>query len=214
MNAKPVNAKSMIRVFLADDHTVVRMGLAAIFSREKDLVLVGEADNGLTAVERIAETRPDVVIMDLMMPKLGGAEATERILRTRPETKILLLTTYTSPEDTQRAIDAGAVGALVKDSSQPEIIGAIRRVFAGERVVSPAILAGLKRKEESAQLSARQLEILSYASKGFNNQEIARLAKVGPDCVKSHLKAIFARLGASSRTEAVTIAFRQGIITP
>ncbi|MGN0832979.1 MAG: response regulator [Kiritimatiellia bacterium] len=208
-----MNAKPKIRVFLADDHTVVRMGLAAIISIEKDLVIVGEADNGLTAVERIVETRPDVVIMDLMMPKLGGAEATERILKTLPETRILLLTTYTSPEDTQRALAAGAVGALVKDSSQPELIGAIRRVFAGERVISPAILASVSRRE-AVQLSVRQLEILTYASRGFSNNEIARLAKVGPDCVKAHLKAIFARLGASSRTEAVTIAFQQGIITP
>lgn len=209
-----MNAKQKIRVFLADDHLVVRMGLAAIFSIEKDLTLVGEADNGLAAVENVLKTHPDVVIMDLMMPKLGGAEATERILKDSPGIRILILTTYGSSEETKRALDAGAAGALVKDSSKSEIIGAIRRVAAGERVISPEILASIGQRVSTVRLSDRQLEILQYASKGFNNGEIARLAKVGPDCVKSHLKTIFARLGASSRTEAVTIAFQSGILAP
>ena len=199
-------AKPKIRILLADDHLVVRMGLTTILSIEKDLVLVGEAGDGLEAIDLVRKSHPDVVIMDVMMPKLGGAEATERILREFPKTRILILTTYGSSEDTKRALDAGACGALVKDSSKTLIIDAIRRVAAGERVVSPEILASINQETSGSELTERQREILHYVSKGLSTAEIARLAKVGPDCVKSHLKAIFVRLGASTRAEAVTIA--------
>lgn len=205
-------AKPKIRILLADDHLVVRMGLAAIFSVEKDLELVGEAGDGLAAVRLCRETHPDVVIMDIMMPKLGGAEAAERILKDFPRTKILILTTYGTSDDTKRALDAGACGALVKDSSKTVIIDAIRRVAAGERVISPEIRASINQESSCPELTERQLEILRYVSKGLSTAEIARLAKVGPDCVKSHLKTIFVRLGASTRAEAVTIALSKKLL--
>ena len=205
--------KRKIRILLADDHLVVRMGLAAIIGIEKDLELAGEAGNGQDAVRLAAELNPDVIIMDLMMPKLDGVKATERILKENPDRKILILTTFGASEDIKRALDAGAIGAMVKDSAHAELIGAIRATARGERTLSPSIKSQLKTASDSTpNLTPRQLEILSYVAKGLNNREIAPLIGTGPDCVKAHLKTAFARLGATSRSEAVALALNAGLI--
>lgn len=204
--------KRKIRILLADDHLVVRMGLAAIIGIEKDFELAGEAGNGGEAVRLAAELDPDVIIMDLMMPQLNGVEATERIFRQNPDAKILILTTFGDSEDLKRALDAGALGAMVKDSAHAELIDAIRATARGERTLSPAIRSQLRSSTPQPDLTPRQIEILSYVAKGLNNREIAPLIGIGPDCVKAHLKTAFARLGATSRSEAVAIAVNSKLI--
>ena len=201
-----------IRVMLADDHLVVRMGLAAIISIERDMELVGEAADGVEAVKLAAELRPDVVIMDIVMPRLDGVAATSEILKGNPGTKILILTTFGTSEDLRRALDAGATGALVKDSAQTELVSAIRKCAAGEKTLSPSIARQLKCEMPKICLSPRQLEMLKYVAKGFNNAEIASMTGIGRDCVKAHLSAAFTRLNASSRSEAVAIAIRLGLL--
>ena len=201
-----------IKVMLADDHLVVRMGLAAIISIERDMEVVGEAADGAEAVKLAAELRPDVVIMDIMMPKLDGVAATAEIRKRNPETQILILTTFGTSDDLRRALEVGATGALVKDSAQTELVSAIRECAAGRNVISPAVARQLKYEMPKIELSPRQLEMLNYVAKGFNNAEIANMVGIGRDCVKAHLSAAFTRLNASSRSEAVAIAIRLGLL--
>jgi len=201
-----------IRVMLADDHLVVRMGLAAIISIERDMEVVGEAADGAEAVKLATELHPDVVIMDIMMPKLDGVAATAEIRKRNPETQILILTTFGTSDDLRRALEVGAKGALVKDSAQMELVSAIRECAAGRKIISPAITRQLQYEMPKIELSPRQLEMLNYVAKGFNNAEIANMVGIGRDCVKAHLSAAFTRLNASSRSEAVAIAIRQHLL--
>jgi DNA-binding NarL/FixJ family response regulator len=207
-----MSGKKKIRVMLADDHLVVRMGLAAIISIERDMELVGEAADGAEAVKRAAELHPDVVIMDIMMPRLDGVAATAEIRKRNPETQILILTTFGTSDDLRRALEAGATGALVKDSAQTELVSAIRECAAGRKVISPAVARQLQYEMPKIELSPRQLEMLNYVAKGFNNAEIANMVGIGRDCVKAHLSAAFTRLNDSSRSEAVAIAIRLGLL--
>ena len=206
--------KSKIKILLADDHLVVRMGLAAIIGTESDLTLVGEASDGLEAVQLVDKLAPHVVIMDLMMPKMDGVAATEQILKKHPDTKILILTSFGNSEDLNRALDAGALGALVKDSAYDDLISAIHSVYEGKRALGSAIRRQLKAPSQEVELKPRQLEILKYVAKGLNNREIAKLVGIGPDCVKAHLSAAFAHLNAASRAEAVAIALQKGLLKP
>ncbi|MCR5752299.1 MAG: response regulator transcription factor [Kiritimatiellae bacterium] len=208
-----MEAKGKIRILLADDHFVVRSGLASILSFEEDLEVVGETDNGVSAVEMAKELKPDVVLMDLKMPKMDGAEATVQMHRSSPETKVLILTTFGESVEMKKALEGGAAGALVKSSSQEEIIGAIRRIAAGGRIVSREIMHGVRELESIPSLSSRQLEILNLIAKGFSNQEIAKVVGVSLETVKDHIKKILARLNASSRTEAASFAVNLHLIT-
>ena len=201
-----------IKVMLADDHLVVRMGLAAIISIERDMEVVGEAADGAEAVKLAAELHPDVVIMDIMMPKLDGVAATAEIRKRNPDTQILILTTFGTSDDLRRALEVGATGALVKDSAQTELVSAIRECAAGRKILSPAVARQLQSEMPKIELSPRQLEMLNYVAKGFNNAEIANMVGIGRDCVKAHLSAAFTRLGAASRSEAVAIAIRLGVL--
>ena len=201
-----------IKVMLADDHLVVRMGLAAIISIERDMEVVGEAADGAEAVKLATELHPDVVIMDIMMPKLDGVAATAEIRKRNPETQILILTTFGTSDDLRRALEVGATGALVKDSAQTELVSAIRECAAGRKIISPAVARQLQYEMPKIELSPRQLEMLNYVANGFNNAEIANMVGIGRDCVKAHLSAAFTRLEASSRSEAVAIAIRLGLL--
>ena len=201
-----------IRVLLADDHLVVRMGLAAIIDLEADMSVIGEASNGDEAVRLAAELRPDVVIMDLMMPKLNGADASAKILRANPDAKILVLTTFGTSDELKNALVGGVLGALVKDSAHLELIAAIRATAAGHRHVSPVIERQIRSAPKRIELTERHVEILGYVAKGFSNADIANMIGIGRDCVKAHLKTAFARLNASSRSEAVAIAIREGLL--
>ena len=205
--------KPIIKVVLADDHLVVRMGIAAILSLERDIAVVGEADNGEDAIRLTRELKPDVVVMDIMMPRKNGVEATIEILRENPAAKVLALTTFGTSQDIRQLLEAGAAGALLKTSSQDEIVSAIREVACGKRVVSKEIENSLRAAPALPRLSARQLEVLNLVAKGFANHDVARILGISVNSVKDHLKNIYAVLGASSRTEATSIALNLELIT-
>ena len=202
-----------IKVLLADDHLVVRMGIAAIISFEKDLVVIGETDNGIDAVRLARELKPDVIVMDLMMPRMSGADATAEILMENPAAKVLVLTTFGTSQEIRKVLDAGAAGALVKTSSQSEIIDAIRSVAAGRRVISKEISNSLKAEPDVPKLSSRQIEVMNLVAKGFANNDIARILNISVNSVKNHLKNIYTILDVSSRTEAATIAINLKLIS-
>ena len=203
-----------IRIVLADDHLVVRMGIASIISYEDDLEVVAEASDGREAVRLAKQLRPDIVLMDLVMPHMGGVEATAAIRAACPDTRVIILTTYGTPSDLKSAMDAGACGALSKTSSQREIIDALRKTASGRQVVSREFVHSLKTAAEPPKLSLRQLETLTYIAKGFSNQEVADMLGISIDTVKDYLKTIYGRLGVSTRAEAVSLAVSNGSIQP
>ena len=201
-----------IRILIADDHLIVRMGLSLLISRQKDMTLVGEAENGEAAVRLAAETRPDVIIMDIRMPILDGTMATRQILTARPETRILILTTFGASADVAAAIDAGACGAISKDNAQDALLEAIRRTAVGKPVIDDDIRVTLDSYRTTPHLSDRQIEILDYASRGLGNAEIAKILGITGDGVKKHLKQIYIALNVSTRAEAASLALRLGLI--
>lgn len=194
------------KILIADDHVVVRMGLAAIIAAEDDMRLVGEACDGAEAVELARSLAPDVILMDLMMPGKDGAEATAEIIAADAQAKILVLTTFGESEEMAKAMGAGAAGALIKDTPRNELVAAIRSVAQGNKVVSPEISHVLSARNEKPQLSPRQLEVLTYVSKGLTSKAISACMGISQDGVNGHLRAIFTHLNAASRTEAVAIA--------
>ena len=208
-----MKTKSKIRILLVDDHLVVRMGIASILSFDPDFEVVGQADSGAEALSMAQTLNPDIVIMDLMMPDMDGVEATRRIHAVRSDIRILVLTSFGTSVEVHRAIEAGATGALVKTSTQDEICSAIRQVFNGQCVLSPEIKNTLKCADDDAMISEQQREILRLVANGYSNKEIARILDIGANCVKYHLKVIFANLGASSRAEATSIALGCGLIS-
>ncbi len=208
------NEGKTIRILLADDHLVVRMGLAAILSFEADMTVVAEAENGLEAVRLAAETKPDIVVMDLMMPQLDGAAATARILADDPTVGIVVLTSYGGSVHVKRALDAGAKSALLKSTARTVLIDAIRRTAAGESVVSLEISNTLAGDADRINLSDRKLEILRYVAKGLSNREIAEILHISPNGIKNHLKIVFSRIGVATRSEAVAFAVAHNMVEP
>ena len=204
--------KAKLKVLLVDDHLVVRMGLSTLIGLEKDISVVGTAGNGKEALRLVRQHRPDVVIMDLMMPEMGGAEATARIMKEFPSSRILLLTTFGDSDDLRSAMEAGAISAIVKDASHDELVSAIRETAAGRHMISPEIRQAIRGSESTPELNRRQIDILTYAAKGMITNAIAEKLGIGPDCVKAHLRTAFAKLGASSRSEAVARALQKGLL--
>ena len=198
------------RILLADDHLVVRMGIASIISFEKDLSVVGEAETGLEAVQKARELLPDIIIMDLMMPEMNGATATAAIRRECPNAKIIILTSFTGAPELKQAIDAGVMGVLDKDSSQGSIVATIRDVIAGKSTISPKLKRNLE--QPSIQLTPRQVEVLNLVAKGYTNREMAKILNIGIESVKDRLASILVRLNASTRSEAVAIATYEHLI--
>ncbi len=211
MSEKPT--KKPLRILIVDDHLVLRMGLSALISLEPGMSVVGEAEDGESALELVGKLHPDVVIMDIMMPRMNGVEATMRIAAEHPEARILLLTTFSASGEVVQALDAGACGAIVKDSSQKELIAAIKAVAEGKHVVSPEISRTIAGVSSKPHLSERHLAILGYVAKGLSNPEIGKLLGIGADCVKAHLKIIYSRLGVATRTEAVAMALRENLLS-
>ena len=201
-----------IRIFLADDHGLLRLGLATLIDFHDDLEIVGDAENGEEAVERVCRLKPDVVVMDLMMPMLDGVSATQRIKERLPETKVLILTSFGTSADVSRAIRAGASGALVKDTPNDELIDSIRKIAAGERVLSPEIERALADEPAPPEFTPRQLDVLGAITRGLTNAEIGRMLGISADAVRQHVIKVCERLGASNRAEAVAIALRKQLL--
>jgi DNA-binding NarL/FixJ family response regulator len=201
-----------IRVLVADDHPVVRTGLAAVISQEPDLLLVAQAENGERAIALFREHLPDVALMDLRMPVLDGVEAIRKITGEFPEARILALTTYEGDADIRRALEAGARGYLLKDMLLSDVITAIRMVRRGERVIPTAVAIRLAEFPERSDLTDREVEVLQLVARGLSNKEAARAIGRMDETVKIHLKNIFAKLGVADRTEAVTVALARGLI--
>jgi DNA-binding NarL/FixJ family response regulator len=206
------NCSDSTRILIADDHPAVRAGLAAMILAEDDLLVAAQAENGEQAVTFYREHRPDLVLMDLRMPVLGGVEATARITTEFPDARVLALTTYQGDGDVRRALDAGARGYLLKHMLMTEVIAAIRAVCRGEYVIPPPVAANLARHPERDRLTPRELEVLGLMAQGKSNKEIAVAIGRTDETVKIHLKSVFAKLKATTRTEAVRVALGRGLV--
>jgi DNA-binding NarL/FixJ family response regulator len=201
-----------IRVLTADDHQVVREGVRAMIANEPDIDVVAEASDGREAIALYERFQPDVVLMDLRMPRADGLEATRAIVAAHPDARIVALTSYEGDADIYRALDAGARGYLLKDMLGIEVIQAIRTVASGKRVIPPEIAGRLAEYTPRVNLTPRELEVLRLAARGFRNREIAVAIGRTVATVKEHVRHVMEKLGAADRTEAVTLALQRGII--
>jgi DNA-binding NarL/FixJ family response regulator len=201
-----------IRVLVADDHPIVRAGLATVVSQQLELELVGEAADGAEAVIIVRERRPDVVLMDLRMPHMDGVTAIRQIKSEFPDVGVLALTTYEGDVDIHRALEAGARGYLTKDMLLTEVVSAIRAVHRGERVIPAQVAARLAEFTPRTDLTEREIEVVRLVARGLSNHEIAGVIGRSDETVKLHLKNIFSKLGVADRTEAVTLAISRGIL--
>jgi len=206
---------NQIRLVIVDDHPVVRDGLRGMLESQPDFEIVGEASDGSAAVRLAESLVPDIVLMDLRMPVMDGVTALREIKTHNPQVQVLVLTTYDSDADILPAIEAGASGYLLKDSSRGELFAGIRAAARGETVLAPAVaarLVGRMRAPGEEQLSSREVEVLQLVAEGESNSEIASHLHISQATVKSHLVHIFGKLGVSDRTAAVTAALRRGIL--
>lgn len=201
-----------IKVLIADDHAVVRMGLAALISAEDDIMVVGEAKNGDEAVSQAMRLAPDVVVMDLVMPKKDGIAATIELREKTPKARVLILTSYSTSDGIAHAIQAGAAGALTKSAENDTLVDAIRAVHAGRQFVSAEIKRLIAEDPPVQELSPRQKEILSSITRGLSNDDMAKQLGISKASVKTHILALFQKLGAANRAEAVAIALRKQLL--
>ena len=205
-----------IRLVIVDDHPVVRDGLRGMLESQPDFEVVGEGANGEEAVQLANSLKPEVMLMDLRMPLMDGVTALGQIKTSSPAVQVLVLTTYDSDADILPAIEAGAMGYLLKDTSREDLFSAIRATARGESVLSPGVAAriiGHMRAPAEEKLSSRELEVLQLVAEGDSNSEIANRLHISQATVKSHLIHIFDKLGVSDRTAAVTAALRRGILS-
>lgn len=201
-----------IRILIADDHKMVRDGLAALLGTKMDLEVIGAVGNGQEAVEKALALKPNVVIMDLMMPIMDGVEATREIRKAAPTVQILVLTTFGTSDGIAYAIEAGALGAMMKSADHEELAEAIRKVAGGEQAISEEVALQMKIDPPVPNLTPRQMEILDSMVRGLNNLDIAKQLGIRRDGVKEHVNAILTKIGASNRTEAVAIALRKHLL--
>jgi len=206
----------MIRVAIADDHRVVRVGLEQLLSTFDDVELVGVADGGEAAVELCLDRRPDVLLLDLSMPDLDGVEVSHRLAAESPETRVVVFTSFSDRDRIVAALDAGAVGYLLKDAEPAEILAAIRAASRGEAPLAPkaaaALLAGRSRPPNAIELTGREREVLSLVVAGMANKQIARRLGISEKTVKGHLTNLFQRIGVADRTQAALWAERTGAL--
>ena len=206
--------KGKIKVLIADDHAMVRMGLASLLGTEPDIEIVGEADNGEVAISKALSLKPDVIVMDLVMPGKDGTAATVEIMKTLPKTKVLLLTSFGTADGIAHAIEAGASGALMKNADFSELVTSIRTIASGRRAISPEILHFMEEDPPVKALTQRQSEILDAVVRGLTNDDIAKMFSIQRSSVKDHLTAIFTKLDASNRSEAISIALHKHLLKP
>ncbi|MCR6488551.1 response regulator transcription factor [Amycolatopsis sp. OK19-0408] len=201
----------MIRVLLVDDHPIVRDGLRGAFTGEPDLVVVGEAASGVEALALVARHRPDVVLMDLRMPELDGVGAIKRLAVEHPAVRVVVLTTFDTSADVLPAIEAGALGYLLKDAPVPDLLAAVRAAARGEPVLSPRA-AGFLLDRLRSPLTTRELEVLRLVAAGATNRAAASRLVISEASVKTHLRQAYAKLGVSDRAAAVAEALRRGLL--
>ena len=201
-----------IRILIADDHPMLREGVAAVIELQPDMILVGEAENGAQAIDSFRRLRPDVTLMDLQMPGLDGVEAITMIRAEFPSARIVVLTTYSGDAKALRALKAGAVGYLLKSSLRKELLDTIRNVYAGRRHLHTDVANEIAIHAIDEPLSEREINVLKLVSIGKANKQIAWELGLSEDTIKAHLKSIFEKLGVSDRTHAVTVAAKRGII--
>jgi NarL family two-component system response regulator LiaR len=208
-----------IRVFVTDDHAIVRNGIRAVLATEPDMAFVGEAENGRLAVERVAALRPDVVLMDLMMPEMDGIEAIRQITAADPGARVLVLTSFAGDDKVFPAIQAGALGYLLKESGSDELLQAIRQVHRGETTLHPTIARKLLQEVARPKaeppteepLTERELDVVRLIARGMSNKEIASELVISEATVRTHVSNILAKLHLASRTQAALYALREGL---
>ena len=201
-----------LKILIADDHAIVRFGLSTLINSNADMEVVGQAANGKVAVQMAEKLHPDIIIMDLVMPHMDGAEATVEILANDPAAKIILLTSFGSFEGIARALAAGAVGAVMKTTDDEKIISIIRKIAAGKTVISPEIQRELATSDPIPELTDRQLAVLEALTRGLSNPDIAKLLNISTKMARDHVCAILTKLGAANRAEAVAIALRKHLL--
>ena len=214
-----ITSTQPIRVMLVDDHTMVRRGLATILKVFDDLQLVGEAENGEIAIQLCARVLPDVILMDMSLPVMDGTTATHAIHQKFPQIQIIALSSFKEGPLIKKALEAGAIGYLLKDVSADDLVRAIRSAHAGRATLSPEAAQALVETANlppvpGLDLTEREREVLNLMIEGLNNTQIAGRLTVSPSTIKSHVSNILAKLGVASRTEAVTLALRSGIVPP
>jgi len=205
-------ARARTRVLVVDDHSLLRTGVANIINQELDLEVVAEAADGRDGVEAFRAFRPDVTLMDLRMPEMEGVEAVRRIREIDPQARVIVLTTYDADEDIARALQAGAKAYILKDIAADGLIACIRDVLAGKTYLAPTAAAKLAERVTQIQLTPRELAALRLLANGESNKEIATSLGISERTVKTHLAHLFEKLGVTSRTEAVRVATRRGLV--
>jgi two-component system, NarL family, response regulator len=207
-----MSQSNFIRIVVADDHPIVRQGLAAIIERELDMTVVGQASNGWEAKELYCTKRPDVMLMDLRMPELEGVTTIKGILNKSNSANIIIITTYDGDEDIYKGIKAGAKGYLLKDTEPEEILSAIRIVAGGKNYITPTVATKLKERMKKPELSERELEVIQLITDGNTNQQVAATLHITEGTVKYHVNNILTKLQVKDRTQAVVAAIKRGIV--
>lgn len=209
----------MIHILIADDHEMVRIGVAAYLNAQPDMTVVGEAENGAIAVEKVLELRPDIILMDNVMPVMTGAEATEKIMNAWPQAKIMMVTSFLDDDKVYPALEAGAVSYILKTSNAKQIAEAIRKTIHGETVLEPEVTSKMINRMRSGantplhdQLTEREMEVLLLVAQGKTNQEIADELFIALKTVKTHVSNMLAKLEVQDRTQAVVYAFQNGLV--
>ena len=207
-------ARTVLRVLVADDHPVVRSGIAGLLGVEPDIDVVGEAADGEEALVLAHALHPDLVLMDLRMPRLDGAGATARVVAELPGTHVLVLTTYETDADILRAVEAGATGYLLKDTPRAELVAGVRAAARGEAALSPSVAGRLVQQVRGTgeRLTARETQVLAAVARGLSNAAVGAELFISEATVKTHLLRVFAKLGVDDRTHAVTVAMSRGIL--
>ena len=203
----------MTTVAIVDDHSVVRIGIKYVLMTDSEFKFVGEADDGAEAVSLVEKVHPDILLLDVRMPGTGGIAALKSVREKFPDQKVVMLTMSDAEEDVYQAITLGARGYVIKDNSPVNIIGALKKVMAGDLAVSDAVRSAYEARKSERGLTGREKEILVLVSKGCSNAEIGDILHLSPNTVKNHLKNLFESLGAADRAEAVAIGIRRGLIS-